>query len=234
MSVIRSDVLGNNILKWVSLYWVGRLCIGWNVCVFGGKSVYWVGRLCIGWDVSVLGGTSLFWVGRWVLRGTSLYWAGRLYCWNVSVCVGCMLDETYCLVWISLVGRLYCSNVSVCVGCMLGGTYCLVWMSLVGSLCIGWDVSACRLSSSSALHGLFLSMFNHINIFEWHRFTNTIHTYVRGSNPGGCEIFRTRPDRPWGPPSLLYSGYRVSFQEVKRPGSGVDHPPHLAPRLKKE
>jgi hypothetical protein len=23
------------------------------------------------------------------------------------------------------------------------------------------------------------------------------------------EIFRTRPDRPWGPPSLLYNGYRV-------------------------
>ena len=23
------------------------------------------------------------------------------------------------------------------------------------------------------------------------------------------EIFRTCPDRPWGPPSLLYSGYRV-------------------------
>jgi hypothetical protein len=32
---------------------------------------------------------------------------------------------------------------------------------------------------------------------------------VRGSNPGGGEIFRTRPDRPCGPPSLLYSGYRV-------------------------
>ena len=25
----------------------------------------------------------------------------------------------------------------------------------------------------------------------------------------GDEIFRTRPDRPWGPPSLLYNGYRV-------------------------
>jgi hypothetical protein len=25
----------------------------------------------------------------------------------------------------------------------------------------------------------------------------------------GAEIFRTRPDRPWGPPSLLYIGYRV-------------------------
>jgi len=24
-----------------------------------------------------------------------------------------------------------------------------------------------------------------------------------GSNPGGDEIFRTRPDGPWGPPSLL-------------------------------
>ena len=32
---------------------------------------------------------------------------------------------------------------------------------------------------------------------------------VRGSNPGGDEIFRTRPDRPWGPPSLLNNGYPV-------------------------
>ena len=32
---------------------------------------------------------------------------------------------------------------------------------------------------------------------------------VRGSNPNGGEIFRTCPDRPWGPPSLLYNGYRV-------------------------
>jgi len=30
-----------------------------------------------------------------------------------------------------------------------------------------------------------------------------------GSNPGGGESFRTRPDRPWGPPILLYNGYRV-------------------------
>jgi hypothetical protein len=28
-------------------------------------------------------------------------------------------------------------------------------------------------------------------------------------NPGGGEIFRTRPDRPWDPPNLLYNGYRV-------------------------
>jgi hypothetical protein len=46
----------------------------------------------------------------------------------------------------------------------------------------------------------------------------------RGSNPGEGEIFRTRSDRPWGPPNFLYSAYRVSFALVKRPGRGVDHP----------
>ena len=43
--------------------------------------------------------------------------------------------------------------------------------------------------------------------------------------PGGGEISRIRPDRPWGPPSLLYNGYRVCFQGVKWPERGVDHPP---------
>ena len=32
---------------------------------------------------------------------------------------------------------------------------------------------------------------------------------VRGSNPGGGEIFLTSSEWAWGPPSLLYSGYRV-------------------------
>jgi hypothetical protein len=32
---------------------------------------------------------------------------------------------------------------------------------------------------------------------------------VRGSKPGGGELFRTRPYWPWGPPSLLCNGYRV-------------------------
>ena len=56
---------------------------------------------------------------------------------------------------------------------------------------------------------------------------------VRGSNPGGDEIFPTRPDRPCGPPGLLYNGYRV-FPGGKVVGRGVNHPPHLAPMLKKE
>jgi hypothetical protein len=34
----------------------------------------------------------------------------------------------------------------------------------------------------------------------------------------GGEIFRTRPDRPWDPPSLLYNGYRV-FSGVEASGA---------------
>ena len=43
---------------------------------------------------------------------------------------------------------------------------------------------------------------------------------VRGSNLGEEEILASLPDRAWVPPSLLYSGYRVSFPGVKRPGRG--------------
>jgi hypothetical protein len=56
---------------------------------------------------------------------------------------------------------------------------------------------------------------------------------VRGSSPGGGEIFRTRPDRPWGPPSLLYNGYRL-FPGVKRPGRGADHPPPPSAEVENE
>ena len=43
-----------------------------------------------------------------------------------------------------------------------------------------------------------------------------------GSNPGGGEIFRTCPDRPWGPPSLLYNGYRVFHGGKERPWRDAD------------
>jgi hypothetical protein len=72
----------------------------------------------------------------------------------------------------------------------------------------------------------------------WSRLSAGIATLYCVDGPGiesrwGGENFRTRPERPWGPPSLLYKGYRV-FTGVKRPGRGVDQPPHLAPRLRKK
>jgi hypothetical protein len=46
-----------------------------------------------------------------------------------------------------------------------------------------------------------------------------------GSNSGGGEIFRTCPDRSWGPPSLLYNGYRVFTEGKERPGRDNDLSP---------
>jgi len=47
----------------------------------------------------------------------------------------------------------------------------------------------------------------------------------KGSKPGGGEIFRTCPDRPWGPPSLLYNGYRVFHGRKEQPGRDADPSP---------
>jgi len=44
---------------------------------------------------------------------------------------------------------------------------------------------------------------------------------VRGSNPRGSDTSHTHPYLPWGPPSFVYSGYRLSFVGVRR----LNHPP---------
>jgi hypothetical protein len=46
--------------------------------------------------------------------------------------------------------------------------------------------------------------------------------------------FRTCPDRLWGPPSLLYNGYRVFPGGKQRPGRDVDHSPPSSAVVKKE
>jgi len=48
---------------------------------------------------------------------------------------------------------------------------------------------------------------------------------VRGLNPSGGEIFLTSPDWPWGPPSLLYNGYRVFPWGKERSGRDADPSP---------
>ena len=65
-------------------------------------------------------------------------------------------------------------------------------------ICVGW-VSVVRIATRYGLKGR-----------EW--------------NPcGGSKVFSSRPDRPWGPCSLLYNGNRVSFLGIRRLGRGVDH-----------
>ena len=52
--------------------------------------------------------------------------------------------------------------------------------------------------------------------------------------PVGARIFSTRPDRPWGLPSPLYNGYRVSPGGQSGRGVALTTHLHLALRLKKE
>jgi len=42
----------------------------------------------------------------------------------------------------------------------------------------------------------------------------------QGSDPGVSEVFHTRNDQPWGPPSLLYNGYQVI---PRGKGAGARH-----------
>jgi hypothetical protein len=63
---------------------------------------------------------------------------------------------------------------------------------------------------------------------------NSPHPNSLNRIPLGGEIFRTCPDRPWGPLNLLYNGYRV-FPGVKS-GRGVTLTPHplLVPLVVKD
>ena len=57
---------------------------------------------------------------------------------------------------------------------------------------------------------------------------------VLESNPFAGEIFRTCPDRSWGPLSLLYNGYRVFPGGKERPGRDVDPSPPSSSVVVKE
>jgi len=51
--------------------------------------------------------------------------------------------------------------------------------------------------------------------------TASIATRYQQDGPG---IFHTCPDQPWGPFSLPYNGYWVSFPGVRQLGGGADQP----------
>ena len=43
---------------------------------------------------------------------------------------------------------------------------------------------------------------------------------------------KLKPGVAWGPPSLPYYAYRLTFQGVKRPEHGADHPPPSSAEVK--
>ena len=56
----------------------------------------------------------------------------------------------------------------------------------------------------------------------------------QGIEPRWGEIFRTYSDRPWGPPSLLYNGYRLFPGGKERPGRDADPSPLSSTMVMKE
>ena len=67
-----------------------------------------------------------------------------------------------------------------------------------------------------------------INKYGW----STYGVKENKKDPGGCEIFRTRPYRPWGPSSLFYNGCGLFFQGGKRSGRGVNDSPKFSAEVK--
>jgi len=59
----------------------------------------------------------------------------------------------------------------------------------------------------------------------------------RCSNAGRANTFSsssTRSDQLWGPPGILFSGYRGSLPEIERPAREVGHSPSSDAKVKNE
>ena len=85
------------------------------------------------------------------------------------------------------------------------------------------------------MHGALNVKFNiRLNPLKWARCSSVVIATGYGLDDPGIEsrwgeIFRTCPDRPWGPPSLLFNGYRVFPGVKEQPGRDTDPSPLLVP-----
>ena len=66
----------------------------------------------------------------------------------------------------------------------------------------------------SSFHSKYLTDVGRDNVVD---IATRYDSTVRRLNPSGSEIFRIRPYRPWGLPSLLHNEYRFSSPGIKRP-----------------
>ena len=80
------------------------------------------------------------------------------------------------------------------------------------------DMKAYKRVKFNSMHALRHQTDTSRRISSWYPSGST----VRGSNPGRAR-FSARPDRPCGPPSLLYNGYRLFPGGKIRPGRAADH-----------
>jgi hypothetical protein len=171
---------------------------------------------------------------KWRSAGTWLSCKSKCVCVRLCVCV-CL-----CVCVSGSVNQRLCASVCVCV-CMSVCVCVCVSVSLCVCVCV--CVSGCvnqRLCVCvcvcvcATLYSLFQNIvaFSIQSVRLAGRSRERIPFGARFSVPVQTGLVG-HPARPWGPPSPLYNGTE-SFSVVKRPGRGVDHPPYVAPRLKKE
>jgi hypothetical protein len=77
-------------------------------------------------------------------------------------------------------------------------------------------------------------MKNSMNLYTYTLILLATGWTVRGSNPGGGEIFRACPDQPEGALSLLYNGYRVFPGGKLWLGRAADHSSPSSAKVMKE
>jgi hypothetical protein len=93
---------------------------------------------------------------------------------------------------------------------------------------IGCLLKQVHCSMKQEFCSLYLRGFRVVVISEYlHSLSQTVdNLHCLTLYPGEGEIFRNRPDWPWGPPSLLYNGYWVSSM------GSIDHPPPPSAEVK--
>jgi len=107
---------------------------------------------------------------------------------------------------------------------------------LTAEACFRFQVSPCVFCGGHSDTGAVFSASTVVLPSQYHSSGVPFsHPFIRSrTNPGGVEIFHTHPDWPWSSPSLLTVEYWISLPGLKQPELGIDYPPLLAPRLKKE
>ena len=81
--------------------------------------------------------------------------------------------------------------------------------------------------SSKSKYGLVRNNMAHLNLSGQDSVVGIATGYGlddQGFEPPRCELFRTPPDQPQGPPSLLYNRYRIFFPRLMPLELRVNHP----------
>ena len=194
----------------ISLY-----SINWLVCITETESVYCAVRTGSLYIIKVM-------CFVWIWEQTAiifLYKINWLFCVTETECVycavrtGCLyIIQLMCFVWIwdqTAIISLYNINWLVCIT----GTewvYCALRTGILDT--IEGSILTFKRIIIVVIIIVVVGRDSSVGIATHYGLV------VRGSNSNGGEIFRILPDRPWGPPSLLYNGYRV-FPRDKAAGA---------------